>query len=113
MVVESVYTGAVGLDQYMRLRDHAIRTTKGAVGLVIRLDTCLLISPPPPVVLDTWGDNPCAGAIVVSPEQMSLVEDHARALSILGVRRTVWLASELRLAYEWAAARAALSGSPA
>ena len=77
--------------------------------LVIRTDTALMTMDSVPLIEAPKVVVPPA-AIVVCPEQRDLWVEYSRQLADVGIMRTVFLTSQLDLAYRWAE-RMALQGA--
>lgn len=102
--VEVNYKGPLSLTSLGYLQGVVLAETRDIPALVLRMDRALLALASIPVA-DKMKYKP-AGALVVRPDQFDLCASYAESLAVIGVRRVVFLESQLALAYEWAEQRA-------
>ena len=102
--VEVNYTGVLAFTSLAYLQKIVLAETLDIPALVLRMDRALVAMSCVPVS-ERRAYGP-AGAIVVRPDQFDLGSDYAQKMAAIGVRRVVFLESQLCLAYEWAEQRA-------
>ena len=103
-LIEANYTGPLTLAAFDVLRREVLRDTGPAPAVVLRLDKSLSLMARPPLIPDgTYAPNSPSGAVVVRLDQFDMWSAYNRDLVLkTGVRRVVFLDSQLLLAYEWA-----------
>ena len=103
-LVEANYSGPITLAAFDVLRREVLRDTGPAPAVVLRLDKSLSLMSTPPLIPDgTYAPNSPSGAVVVRRDQYDFWLAYNRELVIrTGVKRVVFLDSQLTLAYQWA-----------
>lgn len=96
------YTGPLCDQAFAVLRPRVVTAVTGAQCLVLRMDRSLCLMGEAPGIPDgAYRRGAAPGAVIVRPEQLDLWKDYARAMSSVGVRRGIFLNSELELCREW------------
>lgn len=96
------FSGVLGRPSFCALRLDVMDSTRGANVLVLRLEDSILAlaDVPEPPSINLLGMP--AGAYVVNDEQYGQMAAYSRMLAGVGVRRVVFLRSQLLMAYRWA-----------
>ena len=102
-LIEVTYTGILTEKNLSQMRDLVIDATQGANGVVIRLDRALLAT-------NVGGSSPrpnqrlsnAPAAFVVSAEQYDSAVAYSAAVAEFGIRRVVFLTSQIEQARAWA-----------
>lgn len=96
------YSGPISLFAFEELAGRVLWATNGADALMVRVDGCVLLMDQPAA------DSGAAHAphappacIIVRPEQAAYWTAYAALLAASGIRRVVFLDSQLELAAEW------------
>ena len=94
------YSGPMCHQAFEALRLRVVQASSGAACLVLRVDRSLCLMGANPFVN---GYSPVAvpGAVIVRPDQYSLWSDYAQVMAQAGIRRAVFLDSELELCRQW------------
>jgi len=96
----AAYSGPISLEAFDALRARVVASATGAACLVLRMDRALCLMSSSPVV-QGYPAGAVPGAVIVRVDQLDFWTDYARAMAFAGVRRAVFLDSELALCREW------------
>ena len=94
------YSGPLCMTAFESLRPRVIKESSGAACLVLRMDRSLCLMGEIPAIKG-YAIVSAPGAVIVRPDQLDLWTDYARAMSFVGIRRAVFLDSELALCRDW------------
>lgn len=102
VVAIASYTGPLCNQAFDVLRPRVVTAVSGAQCLVIRMDRSLcLMGESPGAPNGTYRRCAAPGAVIVRPEQLDLWQDYAKAMATIGVRRGIFLNSEMEMCREW------------
>ena len=101
-MAEVVYLGAIAGRHLASMRDAVLDGTRGTVGLLIRLDTSLLLydelpTPNP----NAYRENSAPAAVIVGAHAYAMHVEYSRKMAQLGVLRAVFLSSQIEQARNW------------
>lgn len=101
-IAEVVYSGPLTAAAFNALAPLALDETKEALALMIRVDGCLVLMDGPIDLPDKVHDKiGPPGCLIVRQDQRDFWCGYAATLSRRGVRRIVFLDSQLELARQW------------
>ena len=94
------YSGPMCIQAFEELRPRVVQASTGAACLVLRMNKSLSLMGSAPFV---QGYRPGAvpGAVIVRPDQYAMWSSYAQAMAQAGIRRAVFLDSELELCRQW------------
>ena len=102
-LAEVRYQGAIAGHHLASMRDAVLSETRGAKGLIIRMDTGLLLFNELPVPATAgYRSNGVPAAVVVSESGYAMHVEYSRRLAALGVIRAVFLPDQIEQARLWA-----------
>lgn len=107
------FSGPVCEAAFGSLAPRVLEETRGARTLAIRMDSCLMLTDRPPAVADGYQGNTAPGCVIVRADQFDIWSDYAAMLAQVGIRRIVFLDSQLHLARLWVERRSLLHVLPA
>ena len=101
-LMEAAYTGPVCAGAFGVLEPQVMAATGGAKALLIRMDGCLtLMTRPLQVPEDAYKKSSPDGCMVVRADQLDFWADYAADMALRGVRRVVFLDSQIPLVLMW------------
>ena len=101
-LMEAAYSGPMCAGAFGVLAPQVLAATGGAEALLIRIDGCLtLMSKPLQVPEGTYKTSVPDGCVVVRADQLDFWVDYAADMALRGVRRVVFLDSQLPLVLMW------------
>jgi hypothetical protein len=109
----AVYSGPVSAATFRTLSPLVLAATRGASVIVIRMDGCLtLMESPPHVPQGAYAVAAPDGCVIVRADQIDLWSGYAERMAQHGIRRVIFLDSQLPLALQWLARRSLLRALP-
>lgn len=102
-LVTVVYSGPLCIKALLSIAPQVLRATCGAQALMVRLDGCLMAMGGGVPVLGDAQSAP--GCLIVRADQFDAWSDYGVRSARLGVRRIVFLDSQIVLAQQWLARR--------
>ena len=101
-LMEAAFSGPLCARAFSVLTPQVLAATGGAEALLIRMDACLTVmSRPLQMPDDAFNQRTPDGCIVVRADQLQLWVEHAADMALRGVRRVVFLDSQLPLVMMW------------
>lgn len=96
------YSGPIGRSGFLALGERVIRSTSGSSCLLVRMDVALLtMLDMPTIELGVFDGDVPPGAIIARADQYDLLADYAERMALAGVRRVVFLDSQMALCRMW------------
>lgn len=99
-LMQAIYSGPVCAGAFGVLSPQVLRATGCAKALLIRMDGCLTLMARPLQVQDDQERAP-EGCVVVRADQLDFWVNYAADMALRGVRRVVFLDSQIQLALMW------------
>ena len=111
--MSAVYHGHLGLATFKALVPQVLGATRNATVVVIRMDGSVTTMARMPEVPEDYKGCAPEGCVIVRRDQFALWSGYAEKLSQQGVRRVVFLDSQLGAALRWVQRRSLLRALPA